>query len=298
MKRTSPFAAIAASLLFGSLSAAAADDTLCDDFPFDSALADQQRLLGDGAEAARFAELQPFTRELWAQDIVGERSFASALTAADVPATVVLELRRALAGTIDLDRELGASDRFYVRYCQPFTADGARIGVAQLVWAELRTKTKGTLALHHFRPRGGEDRLWFASGEAVGLAAIRLPLDIINISSGFGMRPDPLDKPGPAMGPLVDPAPVAAAPPPEPPPPPSRNRCRRRVGRASAGCPPSVAHGTCSTRAGLNSIALARSRRPRLPRRHPSRPRSSRLPHRRLCPSRNCSCMTASTSWR
>ncbi|MBL6613368.1 MAG: hypothetical protein ISP49_04270 [Reyranella sp.] len=62
MKRTSPIAAIAASLLsFGPLSAAAADDTLCDVFPFDSTLASEERLLGDGAEALRFAALQAFT---------------------------------------------------------------------------------------------------------------------------------------------------------------------------------------------------------------------------------------------
>jgi murein DD-endopeptidase MepM/ murein hydrolase activator NlpD len=222
MKRTSPIAAIAASLLFGSLSAAAADETLCDDFPFDSTLAAEQRLLGDDAEDLRLAELQPFTRELAAHDTIGERSFAAALMAAGVPATVVLEVRQALAGTIDFDRELGAGDRFYVRYRQPFTAEGAHIGVARLVWAELRTKTKGTMALHRFRARGGEDRLWFANGEAVGPATIRLPLDIINVSSGFGMRPDPLDKPGRAMGPLADPAPVLTAPPPEPPPPPKQ----------------------------------------------------------------------------
>jgi len=61
--------------------------------------------------------------------------------------------------------------------------------------------------------------LWLANGEAAGSAALRLPLDVINVSSGFGLRADPLDKPGPPMGPLADPAPVAAALPPEPPPP-------------------------------------------------------------------------------
>ncbi len=62
--------------------------------------------------------------------------------------------------------------------------------------------------------------MWLANGEATGSAALRLPLDVINVSSGFGLRADPLDKPGPPMGPLADPAPVAAALPPEPPPPP------------------------------------------------------------------------------
>jgi murein DD-endopeptidase MepM/ murein hydrolase activator NlpD len=109
---------------------------------------------------------------------------------------------------------------FLCGYRQPFTVDGTPIGTAQLIWLELRTTAKGTVALHRFQPKGGTEQLWLANGEAAGNAALRLPLDVINVSSGFGLRPDPLDKPGPAMGPLNDPAPVAAAPPPEPPPPP------------------------------------------------------------------------------
>jgi murein DD-endopeptidase MepM/ murein hydrolase activator NlpD len=282
MKTTWQLAALAASLLFGSLSAVtAADDTLCDDTPFDGALAEEQRLLGhddvglaglmllsgeketataadvtlrvdvpfDSARAdeerllgsdgdqARMTDLLPFTRDIAAAGVVGESSFASAMAAAGAPATVLLEVRQALAGTIDLDRELGAGDRVYLRYRQPFTVDGARIGTASLLWAELRTTTKGTIALHRFRPQGGAERLWLANGEAVGAPSLRLPLDVINVSSGFGMRPDPIDKPGPAMGPLADPAPVAFVAP-EPPPPPKQEPLppppRPRVGGLSA----------------------------------------------------------------
>ena len=132
-----------------------------------------------------------------------------------VPAVARLELRRALATAIDLDREPAVGDHFYVRYEQAFTAEGAPIGVARVLWAELRTKAKGTIALYRFRPAGGEERLWLANGEAAEAPPIRLPLDIVSVSSGFGLRPDPLDKPtsgAPAVGPLPDPpSPPAAA---------------------------------------------------------------------------------------
>ena len=219
MKKTSHTAALAASLVFSSVVAAAADDCVYDDMPFETARTSEERLLGSADDTARFLAHQPFTREIAAAAVVGE-TLAWSLAEARVPATVMLEASKALAGTLDIEREAGAGDRFYVRYRQPFTVDGTPIGTAQLLWLELRTTAKGTVALHRFQPKGGTEQLWLANGEAAGNAALRLPLDVITVSSGFGLRPDPLDKPGPPMGPLVDPAPVAAAPPPEPPPPP------------------------------------------------------------------------------
>jgi hypothetical protein len=87
----------------------------------------------------------PFTRAIAVAAVVGE-TLASSLAEARVPATVILEARKALAGTIDFEREMGAGDRFYVRHRQPFTVDGTPIGTAQLIWLELRTTAKGTVA--------------------------------------------------------------------------------------------------------------------------------------------------------
>lgn len=220
MKRTSNIAAFAASLLVSSASAVlAADDAPCADDAVESARAAEQRLLGSDDDDARFRKLQPFTREVAATGVVSE-ALAPSMIDAGVPAPVLLELRAALATIVDLESDVGIGDRFHVRYRQAFTVDGARIGTARLVWAELRTTAKGTIALHRFKPQGGPERFWLGSGEAAGPTAMRLPLDIVTVSSGFGLRPDPLDKPGKAMGPLTDPQPVAVAPQPEPPPPP------------------------------------------------------------------------------
>jgi len=206
MQRASLAAAFAALLFFGSMSAAVAADN--DDASLEDARVTEARLLGSADEDARYLACQPFTRQIAAAGTIA-RSFDASLAEAGVPAAAMLEARRALATSIDLGRDVAAGDQFYVRYEQVFTAEGTPIGVGRVMWAELRTKAKGTIALHRFRPQGGVERLWLASGEAATPPSIRLPLDAVTVSSGFGLRADPLDKPsGPAvaMGPLPDPA--------------------------------------------------------------------------------------------
>ena len=224
MQRASLAAAFAASLFLGSMSAAVAADN--DSANGEDARVVEERLLGSADEDARYLACQPFTRQIGAGGIVGQ-SFDASLAEAGVPAAAMLEARRAFATSIDLGRDLAAGDRLYVRYEQTFTAEGTPIGVGRVMWAELHTKTKGAIALHRFRPQGGTERLWLASGESATAPVMRLPLDAVVLSSGFGLRADPLDKPaGPAvaMGPLPDPAksvPAAyvevPAPAPEPP---------------------------------------------------------------------------------
>jgi murein DD-endopeptidase MepM/ murein hydrolase activator NlpD len=160
-------------------------------------------LLSIDDEATRFATNLPLTREIGVSGVVSE-ALALSLAEAGVPAVVLLEARQALAKIVDLDREIGVGDRFYLRYRQDFTVEGARVGTPLLLWVELRTTGKGTIALHRFRPSSGPERLWHVNGEAAGRTLMRLPLDIINVSSGFGLRLDPLDKPGPAIGALGD----------------------------------------------------------------------------------------------
>ncbi len=206
MQRTSLAAAFAASLLLGSMSAALAAEN--DNANGEDSRVAEERLLGSADEDARYLACQPFTRQIGAGGIV-RQSLDASLAEAGVPAAAMLEARRAFATSIDLGRDLAAGDRFYVRYEQTFTAEGMPIGVGRVMWAELHTKAKGAIALHRFRPQGGTERLWLASGEAATAPAMRLPLDAVVVSSGFGLRADPLDKPsGPAvaMGPLPDPA--------------------------------------------------------------------------------------------
>jgi len=206
MQKASLAAAFAALLFFGSMSAAVAADN--DNANLADARVAAERLLGSADEDALYLACQPFTRQIAAGGVIA-RSFDASLADAGVPAAAMLEAQRALAMSIDFGRDVAAGDRFYIRYEQAFTAEGTPIGVGRVMWAELGTKAKGTIALHRFRPQGGVERLWLASGEIATPPSMRLPLDVVTVSSGFGLRADPLDKPSAmplAMGPLPDPA--------------------------------------------------------------------------------------------
>jgi murein DD-endopeptidase MepM/ murein hydrolase activator NlpD len=162
----------------------------------DASAAAEQRLLGDDDEAARFAACQPFTREIVVEGAV-EGSFDASLAAAGMPAAEMLEVQRALAASIDLGREVAAGDHFYIRYKKMFTAEGAPIGVGRVIWAEVVTRTRAPIAIHRFRPLGGIERFWLTNGEAATAPSMRMPLDAVVVSSGFGMRADPFDQPPP-----------------------------------------------------------------------------------------------------
>ncbi len=187
MKRASLAAAFAASLFLGSVSACIAAD---------EARASEERLLGRADEAAQFAAYQLFTRQIAASGGVSE-SLDASLAAAGVSAATMLEARQALGGVLNLDRDVQPGDRFYVRYEQTFTAEGAPLGIGRVLWAELRTKAKGTVSIHRFRTHDKTERFWLANGQQATPPSMRLPLEIISVSSGFGLRADPFDQPPP-----------------------------------------------------------------------------------------------------
>jgi murein DD-endopeptidase MepM/ murein hydrolase activator NlpD len=65
-----------------------------------------------------------------------------------------------------------------------------------VLWLELKTTAKGTLALHRFRPANAvRETLWLASGQSTSPPELDMPLASIAITSGFGMRADPVDQP-------------------------------------------------------------------------------------------------------
>jgi len=164
---------------------------------------EETRLLGSDTEELQFQSYLPFTRSLSASGIVSG-SLASSAAAAGVPAAAMVEALVALGAGIDLERELREGDRFYVRYERGFTAAGAAIGIGRVLWAELRTATKGTVAIHRFRTgKPAVERFFLSNGQVAAAPEIRLPLQKIAVSSGFGLRADPFDQPGKGWGPAL-----------------------------------------------------------------------------------------------
>ena len=62
------------------------------------------------------------------------------------------------------------------------------------------TAAQGRTAFHSFRPTRGAEQLWLESGESLAGPAVRLPLQTVSVSSGFGVRADPFDQPRHGLG--------------------------------------------------------------------------------------------------
>jgi murein DD-endopeptidase MepM/ murein hydrolase activator NlpD len=160
-----------------------------------AATPDEIRLLGSDGEDAQYQSLMPFTRSLAASGVV-QGSLADSAEAAGVPPAAMLEALDALGAAIDLRRDVHDGDKFYVRYEQTFTVQGTPIGTGRVLWAELHTAAKGTVAIHRFKPmKATTDSFFLSTGQAATPTPIKLPLDAITVSSGFGMRADPFDQP-------------------------------------------------------------------------------------------------------
>jgi len=192
MKKAPLVAAFAASLSFGISSLCLAADGA----PAEEARVAEEQILGAGDDEARFLAYQPFTREI-AASVVVKSSLDQALAESGVPAVTLMEALRAFAATVNLERDIKPGDRLHVRYEQTFTVEGAPIGIGRVLWAELTLAARGPVAIHRFRTRDKVERLWFTNGLSATPPALRLPLETISMSSGFGLRADPFDQPRP-----------------------------------------------------------------------------------------------------
>jgi murein DD-endopeptidase MepM/ murein hydrolase activator NlpD len=175
--------AMAALCCFVSTAWASADD---------QARVEEERLLGSADDQTPPKNDLPFTRRLRVTGAI-DGTLEQSAARAGLPATAVLEMVRAFAAVLDLDEDLMNGDSFTVSYRQEYTLDGHPIGTAQVMSATLGTAARGTLSVHRFRAgRARQEQLWLATGEAAAPASLRWPLDEINVSSGFGLRSDPI----------------------------------------------------------------------------------------------------------
>jgi len=176
-------------------------------------VAAEERLLGSSDEAAQQKELLTYTRQIGDSGIV-TGSLADSMVVAGVPASTSLAALKALGNVIDPDRDIHTGDYFYVRHEETFTSAGNRIGVGRVLWLEVATRAKGTIAIHRFQRKGGDKadtaQFWLPNGQAAAPAAFHAPLDVMTLTSGFGLRADPLDHPSSGTMPSV--VEVAAAP--------------------------------------------------------------------------------------
>lgn len=166
------------------------------DLPVGSGAA--ERVLGGGTEIAAAPDDPIVSREIALSGFV-EESFEDSLVRAGAPAGLSLRLKDALSSALDR-RQLDSDDKFFVRYEQAFAANGREIGAGRILSAEVATAARGRVAFYGFRPTRGAEQLWLASGESLAAPPVRLPLETVSVSSGFGVRADPFEQPQRGLG--------------------------------------------------------------------------------------------------
>ena len=193
------FRALLATVCAGLAVCAPASQGLAFDGDLPGSLGADGPLLGGQTEVAAAPD-DPFVRREIALGGFVEELFEASLARAGLPADLSLKLKDALSSALDQRHQLDSGDRFYVRYEQTVAGDGREIGAARIVSAEVMTAARGRIALYGFRPTRGAEQLWLASGELLAVPAVRLPLETISVSSGFGVRADPFEQPQHGLG--------------------------------------------------------------------------------------------------
>ena len=140
------WAGVAALCCFVSPAWASADDQV----HVEEARVEEERLLGSADEQTPPKNFLPFTRRLRVTGAI-DGPLAQSAARAGLPATAVLEMVRAFRAALDLDEDLINGDSFTVSCRQEYTLEGHPIGVAQVMWATLRTAARGTLSIRRFR---------------------------------------------------------------------------------------------------------------------------------------------------
>lgn len=158
----------------------------------------EDELLGSSTEIATAPDEPIVHRDKFVDGLV-EESLEDSLAMAGLPAALGLQLKDALSSALDR-RPLESGDRFKVRYQQTVAADGREVGAGRIMSADVMTSAKGRIAFYGFRPTRGVEQLWLGNGESLAAPAMRLPLETVSVTSGFGVRADPFEQPRNGLG--------------------------------------------------------------------------------------------------
>jgi|FEC22Drversion2_1045045.scaffolds.fasta_scaffold00866_16 murein DD-endopeptidase MepM/ murein hydrolase activator NlpD len=159
----------------------------------------EEQLLGGQTEIAVAPDDPMVSREIALSGRV-EKSFEESLVKSGAPAALTGKLQDAVSSALEDGHERAGIDTFHVRYEQTFTGDGREVGAGRIVSAEIETSARRRIAFYRFRPVRGTEQLWLSNGVSLAEPTMRLPLDAVSVSSGFGVRADPFEQPRNGLG--------------------------------------------------------------------------------------------------
>ena len=111
--------------------------------------------------------------------------------AAGVPAQLVVELIRAFSYDVDFQREIHEGDTFDVAFERDTDGIDKVLHVGNLVYGQL-VLAGHRLRIYRFATRDGRVDYFNERGESVRKALLRTPVDGARLTSGFGMRVNPI----------------------------------------------------------------------------------------------------------
>ena len=105
--------------------------------------------------------------------------------------SMINEVIRAYSYDVDFERDIQPGDHFEAMFEKPVTADGDIAGSGKLLYTNLTTRGK-EMKLYPFEDQSGHIRFYNEKGISVIKQLLRTPLDVVRITSGFGMRRHPI----------------------------------------------------------------------------------------------------------
>lgn len=148
------------------------------------------RRTGDGGFQGEQEQLALTARPIWAQGEITRSLFADAVDAG-VPDPVLIAAMRALAYSVDFQRDIREGDGFEFLFDQEFHTDGrfARNGDVLYIALQLGSRE---LELFRFESADGRIDYYNRDGESMRRVLMRTPIEGARLSSSFGPRRHPI----------------------------------------------------------------------------------------------------------
>lgn len=120
-----------------------------------------------------------------------ESSLFEAGQDAAIPVDILSQAIKAFSYDVDFQREIQPGDRFEIVYERYEDEHGELARTGNVLYAAL-IQDDSTKEIYRFEPQDGAADFYNARGESVRKTLLRTPLDVVRISSTFGMRKHPI----------------------------------------------------------------------------------------------------------
>jgi murein DD-endopeptidase MepM/ murein hydrolase activator NlpD len=108
-----------------------------------------------------------------------------------VPVPVMSDVIHAFSYDVDFQRDIQPGDRFEVVYERYQDAEGNFAKPGNVLYASLRLRGK-LIEFYRFKPKDGSADYYGPDGASIKKALLRTPVDVVHVTSGFGMRRHPI----------------------------------------------------------------------------------------------------------